>query len=260
VVCDRTEGDVTDCEHCSETFPDEPAYLRHLGDEHPEEMGPIERRRLEELGGSSGGPSMPLLVGGIAVGALLLAVILYTLTVGGGGGGNGTSLGELGPAPSPPGHALGPAGEDEVYRPYQLGGVHEHGPISVTVDGSSINFRRAEFQHPREMRAFHFEGGERRWHAHAEGVTLEYALESTAFGVANSSFAYDGVIYREGSNARAPDDWEVVTGATIVYEVNGKPVDPQTYVLQGGDNITVRVVAPGRDSTNATSTNASALA
>ncbi|WP_227132113.1 hypothetical protein [Halorubellus salinus] len=251
---------MTDCEHCSETFEDEAAYLRHLGDEHPGEMGPIERRRLDELGGGESGPSTPLLVAGIAVGALLLAVILYTLTIGGGGSASASELGELGPAPNPPGHQLGPAGSDEVYRPYSIGSAHEHGPISVNVDGQQIDFRRPEFQHPREMRAFHFEAGERRWHVHATGVTVEYALEATAFGVTNTSFAYDGVVYRRGSNAQGPDGWTVVTNATVVYEVNGEPVAPETYVLQDGDSVSVRVEAPAGGSTNGTTTNASALA
>ena len=246
---------MTDCEHCSESFEDEAAYLRHLDDEHPGEMGRIERRRLDELGGSDGGPSMPLLVGGIAVVALLLAVVLYTLTTGGSGA--NSDLGELGPAPNPPGHQLGPPADDEAYRPYGVGSAHEHGPIDVTVAGESIDFRQPEFQHPREMQAFHFEAGERRYHVHAKGVTLEYALEATAFGVTNTSFSYDGVVYREGSNAQAPDGWEVVTGATIVYEVNGEAVAPETYLLEDGDQVSVRVEAPGNESTNATiSTNA----
>jgi len=243
---------VTDCEHCSESFEDEAAYLRHLDDEHPGEMGPIERRKLDELGGSGdGGLSTPLLVGGIAVVALLLAVVLYTLTT----GGSGSELGELGPAPDPDAHELGPPGEDEVYRPYAIDSVHEHGPIQVTVDGEAIDFRQPEFQHPGEIYAFHFEGGERRYHVHAKGVTLEYALEATAFGVTNTSFAYDGVVYREGSNAGAPDGWEVVTDATVVYEVNGEEVAPETYLLEDGDEITVRVEAPGNESTNATFVN-----
>lgn len=248
-----------DCEHCSESFEDEAAYLRHLGDEHPGEMGPIERRRLDELGGGESGPSTPLLVAGIAVGALLLAVVLYTLTIGGSGGGGDGDLGELGPAPDPP-HELGPPGNDQVYRPYGIDSVHSHGPISVTVDGQQIDFRKPEFQHPGEIYAFHFEGGERRYHIHAQGVTLEFALEATAFGVTNTSFAYDGVVYREGSNATAPDGWEVVTGATVVYEVNGEPVAPETYLLEDGDRITVRVERPDNASTNGTTTNASALA
>jgi len=245
---------VTDCEHCSASFEDDAAYLRHLDDEHPGEMGPIERRRLDELGGNGdGGLSTGLLVGGIAVVALLLAVVLYTLTMGGSGA--SSDLGELGPAPDPDAHELGPPGENEVYRPYGVGSAHEHGPIDVTVAGESIDFRQPEFQHPREMQAFHFEAGERRYHVHAKGVTLEYALEATAFGVTNTSFAYDGVVYREGSNAQAPDDWEVVTGATIVYEVNGEEVPPETYLLEDGDEITVRVEAPGNESTNATFVN-----
>lgn len=246
---------MTDCEHCSESFEDDAAYLRHLDAEHPEEMGRIERRRLEELGGGDGGTPLPLLVGGIAVGALLLAIVIYTLTTGGSGAEG--ELGELGPAPDPDAHELGPPGQDEVYRPYRIGSSHEHGGISVTVDGNSIDFRQPEFQHPREMRAFHFERGEPRWHAHAEGITLEYALEATAFGVTNDSFAYDGVVYREGSNDSAPDGWTVVTDAEVVYVVNGQEVAPETYVLQDGDEITVRVEAPNGGS-NGTTTNASA--
>jgi hypothetical protein len=241
---------VTDCEHCSESFEDDAAYLQHLDDEHPGEIGPIERRRLDELGGGGGGASTSLLVGAIAVGALLLAVVLYTLTTGGSGA--NSDLGELGPAPDPDAHELGPSGEDEVYRPYSVGSVHEHGPIEVTVAGESIDFRQPEFQHPREMNAFHFEAGERRYHVHAEGVTLEYALEATAFGVTNTSFSYDGVVYREGSNAQAPDGWAVVTDTTVVYEVNGEVVAPETYLLEDDDSVTVRVEAPGNETTNAT--------
>lgn len=244
---------MTDCEHCSESFEDDAAYLRHLDDEHPGEMGPIERRKLDELGGTDGGPSMPLLVGGIAVVALLLAVVLYTLTTGGSGA--NSDLGELGPAPDPP-HDLGPAGNDEVYRPYGIDSVHSHGPINVNVDGKQIDFTQAEFQHPGEIYAFHFESREPRYHIHAKGVTLEYALEATAFGVTNTSFSYDGVVYREGSDAQAPDGWEVVTGATVVYEVNGQAVAPETYLLEDGDEITVRVEVPGSGSSNGTTTNA----
>ncbi|NHN42166.1 hypothetical protein G9C85_11085 [Halorubellus sp. JP-L1] len=241
---------MTDCEHCSETFEDDAAYLRHLDAEHPDEMGRIERRRLEDLGGSSDGPSMPLLVGGIAVGALLLAIVIYTVTTSGGQ--------NLGPAPNPPGHELGPAGDDQTIQPQQVGSAHTHGQISVTVDGTEIDFRRAEFQHPQQMVAFHFEAGERRWHGHARQISLEYALEATAFGVTNDSFAYDGTVYRTGSNASAPDGWEVVTDATVVYVVNGERVDPETYVLEDGDSITVHVEAPGGDgggSANETTTN-----
>jgi len=240
---------VTDCEHCSETFDDDAAYLRHLDAEHPDEMGRIERRRLEDLGGSSSGPSTPLLVGGMAVGALLLAIVIYTVTTTGGT--------NLGPAPNPPEHELGPAGEDQTIQPKQVGSVHEHGQISVTVDGTEIDFRKPAFQHPQQMVAFHFEAGERRWHSHARKVSLEYALEATAFGVTNSSFAYDGTIYRTGSNESAPAGWEVVTDATVVYVVNGERVDPETYVLEEGDRITVEVRAPGADgegSTNGTTT------
>lgn len=246
---------MTDCEHCSETFEDERAYLKHLGAEHADELGPIERRRVDEVTETGGGPSMPLLVGGIAVGGLLLAVVLYTLTLGGGGS-------DLGAAPNPPGHQLGPAGDDETIQPRQIGSVHGHGQISVNVAGEEIDFRRPEFQHPREMRAFHFEAGERRYHLHAQRISLEYALEATAFGVTRTSFAYDGVLYRTGSNASAPDDWEVVTDATIVYEVNGEVVDPETYVLQDGDTVTVRVQPPASAAStgNATTTNATALA
>lgn len=247
---------MTDCDHCEETFDDDAAYLRHMDAEHPDEMGRIERRRLEELGGGGGGgtPTAAIL-GALAVLALLVAVVFYTLTV---GSGSGSELGELGPAPDPPGHDTGPPGQDEVYQPYQLGATHEHGQITVEVSGESIDFRQAEFQHPQTMRAFHFEEGQARWHGHAEGVTLEYALEATAFGVTNTSFAYDGVIYRRGTDTSAPDGWEVVTEATVVYRVNGNSVQPETYVLQDGDTIQVIVEPPRTDGESETTTNESA--
>jgi hypothetical protein len=210
---------VTDCDHCEETVDDDAAYLRHMDAEHPDEMGRIERRRLEELGGSGGGTPTAAIVGVLAVLALLVAVVFYTLTVG--SGGSGDELGELGPAPQPPGYeGLQAVNQDEVYQPYQIGAAHEHGSITVEVEGETMDFRQPEFQHPQSMRAFHFEAGESRWHVHANGVTLEYALEATAFGVTNTSFAYDGVIYRRGGDTSAPDGWEVVTDATVVYRVN----------------------------------------
>lgn len=216
-----------DCDYCDESFPDESSYLEHLEAAHLDELGPIDRRRVGvDDGDESEGSNLALYAVGFGIVALLGALVAYVLVT----GVLGDDLGEEGPAPNPPGFELGPPGEDEVYQPYNLGEAHYHGEITVIVDGESIDFRNQEYQHPRASPAFHFEAGEARWHGHAEGITLEYALEATAFGVTDEEFYYDGTHYDASEE-----------GTSVTYEVNGESVDPETYVLEPDDEI--RVVA-----------------
>jgi len=102
--------------------------------------------------------------------------------------------------------------------------IHEHGTINVTIEGDELDFSRAAFQNPREYPKFHFEGGDGEvWHAHAEGVTLQYAMWTLGIGVSNDSVTYDGQTYTEAN-------------ATVIVEVNGEPVDPAEYVLSGASD------------------------
>jgi len=218
-----------DCDYCDDSFADESAYLDHLEADHRGELGAIDRRRIDADEDDDEGRDLALYAVGIIGVALIAGLLTYIVVSGalGGGGGDG-ELGQQGAAPNPPGFDLGPAGEDEVYQPYDVGTVHYHGEISVAVDGQELDFRQSKFQHPRDSPAFHFEAGEARWHGHANGVTLEYGLETTAFGVTENTFYYDGTLY-DGSE----------DGTTVRYEVNGEEVDPETYVLEENDYIEV---------------------
>lgn len=73
---------MVDCEHCGESFDGEESYLEHLAATHPEEMGPIERRRLEGQEENEGGFTRPAVA---LVGALIaVAVGAYFLLFTGG--------------------------------------------------------------------------------------------------------------------------------------------------------------------------------
>lgn len=73
------------CEYCSSTFDDEESYLRHLGDAHRDELGAIDRRRVESAERGDG-TSVTRVYAAVAVGVLLLAIGTYALFAGGGGG------------------------------------------------------------------------------------------------------------------------------------------------------------------------------
>ncbi|SNZ14862.1 hypothetical protein SAMN06269185_2283 [Natronoarchaeum philippinense] len=218
-----------ECDYCEASFADEPGYLDHLEAEHRDELGAIDRRRIGD-GDDEEGRDLALYAAGILVVAGVSGLLTYVVVSGalGGDSSGGGELGQQGAAPNPPGFDLGPAGDDQVYQPYEIGSAHYHGPIEVTVGNTSIDFSQPAFQHPRASPAFHFEARETRWHGHAKGVTVEYALETTAFGVTPETFYYDGTLY---------DD--TVDGTTVRYEVNGEEIDPETYVLEADDKINV---------------------
>lgn len=77
-----------DCEYCEASFDDEDAYLGHLGDEHADELGPIDSRRVaaHDPGDGGGFPVGPA----VLVALLVLAgglVVWVTFFMGSGGGG-----------------------------------------------------------------------------------------------------------------------------------------------------------------------------
>jgi hypothetical protein len=198
---------VHECDYCSESFEDEEPYLEHLRDEHGDDLGPIEQRRVDAL--DDGGDGLPgfvyaavavvglVLVGGVAVGLL-----------GGGGGGNG-QLNDSAPQ-----------------QPVGLGTVHEHGGMTVTIDGQTLDFSQREYQLQNDY--FHYENGDgSQWHVHGSGVTLEYGLETLGMDVAPDALAFEGTVYRTSE------------GDTVRYVVNGQSVDPTTYELQQGDQVEV---------------------
>jgi sulfur carrier protein ThiS len=192
-----------ECDYCGESFEGEKAYVKHLRTEHVDELGPIDRRRVgaDDEGGSDL-PVGPLALA-LVIGATVAIVAYVTFFAGGGG----TASGSVGPA----------------------GSAHYHGSMEVVVLGERVDFSRSEYQ-LRDDR-FHFEAGDgTQWHAHATGVTLDYAMESLGFDVTRTSFTYQGTTYRDSSEEY-----------TVRVTVNGDRVTPEEYVLQEGDRVRVVV-------------------
>jgi len=189
-----------ECDHCGATFDAENPYLDHLESEHPDDLGAIERRRLDDRHASGDGlPMGPIAIGGVL---LITAGVLAYLLVFSGGGSDG---------------------------PQNVGSVHYHGTINVTIEGEQIDFSKQQYQVQDD--AFHFEGGVGdRWHVHAQQVRLAYALSTLGIEINETSVTFDGDTYRDG-----------VQGQSVSVTVNGDPVDPDSYVLQKGDH--VRIVA-----------------
>lgn len=183
-----------ECDYCGTSFNDEDDYLSHLEDVHQDELGPIDRRRVG--GDSDGGlPTGQLAVAGVAIGIVALLGGVLALSIGGSGG-------EVGPA----------------------GSAHYHGTIEMSVVGDPVDFTQDQYQLQDDR--FHFEG-DGRWHAHANGVTLGYGLETLGIGVTDSSVRFQGTNYTEAD------------GYAVSVTVDGESVSPD-YTLQDGD--TVRVV------------------
>ena len=203
-----------DCDYCGESFDDESAYVAHLQAEHVGELGPIDQRRIEsttESGdGDDGIAAAPIALG--ALGVVVAAVVVYVTFFAGSGG-----------------REAAVAGQD----PSNVGSVHYHGSMTMTVDGDRVDFSQSRYQ--LQSDAFHFEDGNgERWHGHAEGVTLEYAMSSLDIDVADSTVAFQGTTYRENDS-----------GTSVIVEVNGESIVPRDYVLQEGDSVRIAVEQSG---------------
>jgi len=142
----------------------------------------------------------------LVIGATV-AVVAYVTFFTGGSGGSGTASDDVGAA----------------------GSAHYHGTIEMVVLGDRVDFSRSEYQLQADR--FHFEGGDgTQWHAHATGITLDYAMESLGFDVTRTSVTYEGTTYRDSS-----DQYDVSV------TVDGDRVDPEEYVLQEGDQVRIVV-------------------
>jgi hypothetical protein len=203
---------MVDCDHCGDSFDDDDAYARHLADAHdPDELSRIERRRVENLQAESAGNGLPVSTGVVLVGVVAVVAVLGGATLVFGGSGGSSDGGE-------------------TRTPTNLGSVHYHGQITMVVDGRTIDFSRPQYQLQSDF--VHFEGGNgRRWHAHSQGVTIEYFMSTLGFQLTENRFS-DG-------ETTVTDDSGVIS-----IRVNGRAVDPRTYVLQPEDDVVIRV-APG---------------
>lgn len=186
---------MVECEYCGAAHESEAAHLQHLESEHYDELGPIDRRRVDDRSDGRGIP-----IGPIAVGLVLLAsagIVGYVVFVA--GGGDGTSIGQAGTA-------------------------HHHGTINVTITGATFDFSRSRWKRPQEYPRFHFEGqSDDRWHAHATGVTLEYGMSTLGIGVGEDSVTWDGTEYVDGE------------GFEVIVQVNGDDVSPNYVLTDGDD-------------------------
>jgi sulfur carrier protein ThiS len=203
-----------DCTYCREGFDDEEAYLRHLRDEHREELSRIDERRVE-----SG------LDEETADRRWLYAAAVVVLLVG--AAGVYTALGGLGAG------AGGGGGSPSELEPQDPGSRHYHGSVDVRIDDRSFDFGRDRWQ----LRAdcFHFEGNQgNRWHVHCQDVTLSWAMDSLGFNVTAGTLAYDGTTYRDAAS-----------GTSVAVRVDGEPVNPAEYVLQEGDSVEIVVETGG---------------
>ena len=213
---------MVECRYCECEFDDESVYHGHLQETHTDELGPIDRRRLEA--NESERSRTPLVLAGVVL-VLALGVMAgagYVL-LNGGGSGTDASVGNGGGPPAAPGNV-----EAVAQDPSGVGSVHYHGTIEMRVAGQSVDFSQPEYQ--LQADAFHFENGEgTRWHGHAQGITLEYAMSTLGIGVTNESVTFGGETYREGANV------------SVTVTVNGKPVVPSKYVLQEGDSVRIIV-------------------
>lgn len=198
-----------ECEYCSESFDDDTAYATHLEAEHYDQLGPIDKRRIGE-GTDEGGSGLPFgLIAGAAM--LLIAVVAVGAVVFLQSGGDT------------------PAAAEGQQQPTNVGSVHYHGSIEMVVDGQQVDFSQREYQ--LQSDPFHFENGEGdRWHGHAEGVTLGYAMGTLGIEVTESTVTYQGTTYRDSDS-----------GTSVTVTVNGDSVTPSEYVLQEGDDIRIIV-------------------
>jgi hypothetical protein len=194
-----------ECDYCADSFDDEDAYLRHLADEHEGELSRIDQRRVEAAGSFSSSDSETnsnAMIGFAGLGVVMLLAVGITgyLVVTGGGA------------------------SDE---PTDVGSVHQHGTMTISIDGEQLNLTDPAFA--QGDNAFHFHGNERQkygayvWHKHARNVNLQYALGTLGIEVndAGTELTYDGTTYSE-------DD-----GATIDIEVNGESVNPGSHEVEG---------------------------
>ncbi|MFB6151037.1 MAG: hypothetical protein ABEJ40_04445 [Haloarculaceae archaeon] len=60
-----------DCDYCGDSFDGEAAYLDHLALEHGEDLGPIDRRRVERAADEADDAGTGLALGPAVLGGLL---------------------------------------------------------------------------------------------------------------------------------------------------------------------------------------------
>ncbi|MFB6253511.1 MAG: hypothetical protein ABEI06_02760, partial [Halobacteriaceae archaeon] len=102
-----------DCRYCDASFDEEADYLDHLAQEHEDELGRVDKRRVEQHTSDSSGLPIP---------SFSIGAILVVLLVGGLIGGSFVVFFQ--------GNSNG-GGIQAAKTPYDLWGVHYHGTIEM---------------------------------------------------------------------------------------------------------------------------------
>lgn len=185
-----------ECDYCGASFDSEAAELKHLKSEHRDDLGPIDKRRIGDVDVDDDG----LPTGPIALGVVLLAsagIVAYVVFIAGSGGASGSPVAD---------------------------GTHEHGLVEATIDGQEINFTDSQYTYQDDYFHVHDNQPEPMWHAHGSPITVQYALGT--FGIEVND---DGTELTFQDETYRQDD----PGTEIRITVNGEPVDPGEYTLEG---------------------------
>lgn len=217
------------CDYCGDSVAEDD-YLAHLQAEHYDDLSSIDRRRIDEPGPSDRRTNRSRYAIGIALiglfGAAYLAIFL------GGIGNDGSVTSGTSSA------AIQPDTDDRV---------HVHGTIELTIDGDPVDFSQPEYVE--QDGCFHFHGEDADdgiWHVHCGNVSLEYALGTLGIDATADRIEIDGETYDNDD----PD-------TSVSITVDGEPVDPVSYVLEGvgpidqaqdGAGDDVRIVVESEDS------------
>ena len=184
------------CAYCGDSVAEE-EYDGHLRTNHGDELGAIDRRRVGDRPSKRSRRSLVAYVGVGALGVVFVAAYLFLF---------------LGSAGSTSGAAT---------QPDSSSPIHEHGTIAVSYDGTEVDFDDPQYVLRDECFHFHTADSSELWHTHCEDVTIEYALETLGMELTGDSFSVDA------------ESFSVADGDTISVTVDGEPVDPQEYVLDG---------------------------
>lgn len=205
-----------ECNHCDDEFNSEKKLAKHYKKQHEEDLSRIEQKLVEKHSFASDF-NLGDYAGAFAIGFIILvaiAAIAWGFLFSGGGDSSSSA-------------------QDAKIEPTAVGSVHHHGNMEVVVGPSTVDFSQSKYQ--LQDRAFHFERGNgETWHAHAQGVSLEYALETLGFkDVTQNSVTFNGQTYAESD------------GDTVEFIVNNRKVNPREYTLQDGDEIRVLLKEDG---------------
>ena len=207
-----------ECKYCGEDVP-ETEYADHLRRAHSENLTKLDQRRLG-ITDEDAGRNRTFVVGASIIG--IAVVVGYVLLFVG----------------------IDDTGPEAELMPDAQAGLHEHGTLSIEQDGEAVDF--SDPDHTEQDACFHFhEGDGEIWHTHCEDVTLEYALSTLGMPVTDTSIEIDDTEYSDDD----PD-------TSVSVTVDGQPVDPSRYVLDGagptdaaregeGDNVRIVVETEG---------------